>query len=684
MKRIGIDVGGTFTDVVVLDEVSGRTRCFKAATDYHQPADGILRAFDAANVGGEEVSHVKLGTTLGLNAMLTRRGAVTGLLTTAGFRDVLEIRRTHRDRLFDLAETVPDPLVPRRWRKEVDERVGHDGEVVRALDEDDVRRAWRSLREDGVTAVAVAYLFSFRNDAHERRTREIILEEGGADVIFLSSEVLPVLREYERTSTTVTAAYVAPVVRNFVSELEEALTRRGVPPGRLSVMTNSGGSLAARAAATAPIPTLLSGPAGGVSGAKWLAAQLGYDNVLTLDMGGTSCDVSGVQDGIADERLDMTLGGLDIAYPTFDLHTIGAGGGSIAWIDTGGALRVGPASAGSTPGPACYGRGGALPTVTDANLVLGRYSEGTPLGGSLHLDLRSARDAIMTEVANPLGITLERAAAGILRLVNANMVNAVRAISVERGRDPRGYALVPFGGGGPVHALDIAEELDVSTVIVPPFPGCTSAFGASLSRPRRDALRSVNKAMDTLSVSEVATTVDSLTEDVHRLLEDEGFDRDAVTVEVSANLHYQGQAHELTVRHDGGTVSEASLAELQQSFTELHARSYGHSFDDVPVELVTIRVTALGQQPEPDVFWDWAEVRHSGVDESRPVYFESVDDFVDARILEPPGPQGRYRRARTGRHLPGGRHHARATRLASRAAQVRQPRHHEEQRRPAP
>ena len=335
MKRVGIDVGGTFTDVVVLDEDTGVTRCVKAATDYDQPADGIMRAFDAAGVDGREVSHVKLGTTLGLNALLTRTGARTGLLTTAGFRDVLEIRRTHRDRLFDLDETVSPPLVPRRWRKEVVERIDCNGDVVVPLDPESVRAAWRELRGAGVTAVAIAFLFSFRNPAHEQEAARIVREEGGAEAIFCSSDVLPVLREYERTSTTVTAAYVAPVIRGFVGELAGRLAERGVPDGRLSMMTNSGGSLAARTAAGAPIPTLLSGPAGGVAGARWLARTVGLDHVLTLDMGGTSCDVSGIQADVPDERLDMRLAGLDVAYPTFDIHTIGAGGGSIAWIDGG-------------------------------------------------------------------------------------------------------------------------------------------------------------------------------------------------------------------------------------------------------------------------------------------------------------------------------------------------------------
>lgn len=630
MKQIGIDVGGTFTDVVVLDETSGAVTGFKAATDYQQPADGIMAAFDAAGVAGSEVSYVKLGTTLGLNAILTRGGARTGLLTTMGFRDVLEIRRTHRDRLFDLDERIPPPLVPRRDRLEVIERVGADGSVVTALDEESVRRAWRALRAQGITSLAIAFLFSFKNPTHERQTRDIVLAEGGADAVFLSSDVLPVHREYERTSTTVTAAYVAPVVRNYVAELGTRLADRGLSAGGLSVMTNSGGSMAAGSAAAAPIPTLLSGPAGGVTGARWLARQVGISDVLTLDMGGTSCDVSGIQSGIPDERLDMNLSGLDVAFPTFDIHTIGAGGGSIAWIDTGGALRVGPASAGSTPGPACYGRGGTLPTVTDANLVLGRYDVSAALGGSLTLDVEAARRAVEDHIGTPAGLTVEQAAAGILRLVNANMMNAVRSISIERGRDPRGYALVPFGGGGPVHATDIARELDIDTVIVPPFPGCTSAFGAALSVSRRDALRSVNAEIETLKLAPTARLVDELVAEAGRGLAEENVEPGDAEIELWLNLHYRGQAHELTVRHVGLTISADSLEMARLDFTELHARQYGHAFDDVPVELVTVRVTGFGVRADPEISWEWAPSTTSGV--TRPVYFEEVNAFLEADV----------------------------------------------------
>ncbi|WP_072688455.1 hydantoinase/oxoprolinase family protein [Rhodococcus marinonascens] len=633
MNRIGIDVGGTFTDVVILDEESGLARCFKAATDYLRPAEGIMAAFDAADVDGADVSHVKLGTTLAVNAILTRRGASTGLLTTAGFRDVLEIRRTHRERLFDLYETIPAPLVPRHLRKEVDERVDSSGKIITEIDEDGVRAAWRELREQGVTAIGISFLFSFRNPANELRVREIILEEGGAEAVFCSSEVLPVLREYERTSTTVAAAFVAPVVRNFVSRLSAELEQRGVSSSRLSVMTNSGGALGARAAAGSPIPILLSGPAGGVSAARWLAAQAGKPDVVTLDMGGTSCDVSGVQGGVPDERLDMSVGGLDIVYPTLDLHTIGAGGGSIAWLDTGGALRVGPVSAGSAPGPACYGRGGTQPTVTDANLVLGRYDEGTPLGGHLNLDLAAAREAIEHQIAQPMGISIEKAATGIVRLVNAAMVNAVRTISVQRGRDPRWYALAPFGGGGPVHALDIADQLGITTVVVPPFPGCTSAFGAILAAPRRDTLRSINRPLAGLDVALVGMTVADLVREVSGLLAGEGYDRSLVDLALWASLHYAGQAHELVVRHGGLQVSAESLSALATAFGAAHERQYGHHFDDVAVELVTLRVTGIAHQPNPNVSWEWAEVDCSNDGQTRQVYFESIDRFTETRVV---------------------------------------------------
>ena len=634
MKRIGIDVGGTFTDVAVLDEDSGATSWFKTSTDYDNPAEGVLRVVAAACGADDSVSQVKLGTTLGLNAILTRSGAATGLLTTRGFRDVLEIRRTHRKRLFDLNETVPEPLVPRNRRIEITERVSTAGEVVTPLDEDEVRRAWRQLRSRGVTAVAVVYLFAFENPVHEQRTKEIILEEGGAEVVLTSTDVLPVLREYERTSTTVVAAYVTPVVGGYLADLEAKLVENGYGEGRISVMTNSGGAMAADMASRAPVPTLMSGPAGGVAAAKWLAGRAGITSLLTLDMGGTSCDVSGIVDGVPDERLDMEVGGIDVAYPTFDIHTIGAGGGSIAWIDSGGALRVGPQSAGSTPGPACYSRGGTRPTVTDANLVLRRYDAGTLLGGSLTLDADAARASIEEHIASRLGVGVERAAAGILRIVNAHMVNAVRTISVERGRDARQFALGAFGGGGPVHATDIARELHIPTVLIPPFPGCTSAFGAAISVSRQDILRSVARDVDELDVGHLRDQLESMAAEARAALAAEGHPGDRMRTEVWFNYRYAGQAHDLAVPMSDGDLDAARLAGSVKDFHRLHEQLYGHSFQDVPVDLVTMRVAGFAVPDDPEMWWDWDRTVRGGLDSSREVYFEETDEFIEAQVVD--------------------------------------------------
>jgi N-methylhydantoinase A len=354
MNRIGLDVGGTFTDVVALDADTGATSWFKVPTRIESPTAGVLDAIGATGVPFPTIEAVRLGTTLGVNALLTGAGARTGLITTSGFRDVLEIRRTHRRHLFDLDESFPEPLVPRELRLEVDERVDAEGRIVRPLDEDGVRRAWRRLQAAGVEVVAVVFLFSFENPAHERRAREILEAEGAPSVV-LSSDVLPAYREYERTSTTVAAARIAGTVERYVRQLSEELTARGLERGRLAIMTNSGGALSADTVAKLPISTLLSGPVGGVEASRRLAAQTDLHDIITLDMGGTSCDVSGIVGGVPDERLDMAIGGHTISYPTYDIETIGAGGGSLAWIDSGGTLRPTPTScSGATTKRRCW------------------------------------------------------------------------------------------------------------------------------------------------------------------------------------------------------------------------------------------------------------------------------------------------------------------------------------------
>ena len=630
MIRIGVDVGGTFTDVVTLDEASGTTLWLKAPTVDEHPADGVLGAIAASGVALSEVSHVRLGTTLGVNAVLTRTGASTGLITTRGFRDVLEIRRTHRRRLFDLEERIPAPLVPRDLRLEVAERVDAAGMVVTPLDEDGVRVAWRRLREGGVKALAIVFLFSFENPANERRAREIVLEEGGAEAVFVSSDVLPVHREYERTSTTVMAAYVAPAVERHLAELAARLREGGLSRGRLSVMTGSGGVHSVDALTRNPIPSLLSGPAGGVVGARRLAARAGLEDVLTLDMGGTSCDVSGIVGGRPDERLDADIDGLAVSQPTFDIHTIGAGGGSVAWIDSGGALRVGPRSAGSDPGPACYGLGGEEPTVTDANLLLGRYDPAIPLGGSLSLDPGLAHEAIARHVAEPLGLSVERAAAGVVRIVNALMAGAVGTISLERGRDARAFALVAFGGAGPVHAADVAAELGVERILVPPCPGCASALGAVTADSRHDELRTIARPVGEVSEDVLRRLVEDLSERAAGPLVREGFAPTDTELELWLDLRYEGQAHALAVggREPGALV----LAQAVEAFHALHQRLYGHSFADVTVELVNVRLTGYGRVNSPPPRWEWGEPVVS-TDSCRPVHFEQAGGFLDTRLL---------------------------------------------------
>jgi N-methylhydantoinase A len=647
MIRIGVDVGGTFTDVVALDEHSGRTSWLKVLTDEAHAADGVLEAIAGSGVPAAEVSRVRLGTTLGVNAVLTRSGALTGLITTAGFRDVLEIRRTHRARLFDLEERLPDPLVPRDLRLEVAERMDADGAIVTPLDEQGVREAWRRLRAAGVQALAIVFLFAFENPEHEHRAKEIVLEEGGVETVFTSAEVLPVHREYERTSTTAMAAYVGPALQRHVAELSERLHAGGLAPGRLSIMTSSGGVHDVRALTRNPIPSLLSGPAGGVAGARRLAWEVGLKNVLTLDMGGTSCDVSGIVGGVPDERLDADIEGLAVAYPTFDIKTIGAGGGSVAWIDSGGALRVGPRSAGSDPGPACYGRGGEEPTVTDANLVLGRYDPEIPLGGRITLDPERARAAIAEHVAAPLGLSVERAAAGIVRIVNALMAGAVGTISLERGRDVRDFTLVAFGGAGPVHAGAVAAELGVGGILVPPCPGCTSALGGVTADSRHDQLCTIARRVWEVSEDVLGAVAEGLAEEAREALAEEGFAPEHMDFELWLGMRYEGQVHELWIKRPlrgeppadmplpEGWVArrELQLEGAVQEFGALHERLYGHSFADVTVEIVNVRVTGYGRVSSPELKWQWASTETSRQASHRRVYFEEVEEFVETEIL---------------------------------------------------
>ncbi len=598
MTRAAIDIGGTFTDVVTVDG-EGRLIQAKALTTYPDPTSGFLNALAKAT-DPSTLETVGYGTTLATNAVLTKSGARTALLTTEGFRDVLEIRRTHRSTLFDIYEKIPEPIVPRPLRFEIPERTGSDGSEVRPLDEQAVRSAAHRIRRAGVESIAVCYLFSFMSPHHELRTREILREElpGLADDITISSEALPLHREYERTSTTVMNAYLTPLVREYFHRLRSELHESKLFAW-LQMMQSNGGLVRPERAASFPILTLLSGPAGGVMASAYLGELVGETHLLTLDMGGTSCDVAGVTNGEPDTRLDFEIGGYAVSYPTLDIHTVGAGGGSIAQVDSFGRISVGPESAGSDPGPACYGRGGERPTVTDANLVLGVYDPEFQLGGEIYPDMDRAARAIERQVAKPLGLSVTEAAVGIVRLVNANMMHALRTVSIERGRDPRDFALVPFGGAGPTHGVHIAEELALRRVVIPPIPGCNSALGILASDVRHDRLATFRAKMVRLRPSQLRQAISVMAEEAHQELEEDGIPVERRRVSSSLDLRYAGQAYELNVplgslRPDASTVSQAIA-----DFHRLHRTRYGHSLGDDMVDLVNVRLTGRGATPKP-------------------------------------------------------------------------------------
>ena len=496
--RLGVDVGGTFTDLVLFDAATNRIHFTKTSSTPANQAvgveEGIRKVAGIAAVPPGEIEFFVHGTTVATNALLERKGVSCALLVTEGFRDVLQIGRQDRPKLYDWFAQRPTPLVPRAQTFEIRERMLHTGDVLTPLDEAQAREAIRAARAAGVTAIAVCLLHAYANPAHERRVGELIAEEFPDAEVSLSSDVIPEFREYERASTTAVNAYVMPIVRRYVARLADRTAAMGVP-AELHIMQSNGGLMTARAAAEQSVRTMLSGPAAGVLGAVALARQAGFENVLSVDMGGTSFDICLAYDGSLRFTKESEIGSLPIKVPMIDIHTLGAGGGSVAWIDAGGALRVGPRSAGAQPGPACYGRGGDEATVTDANVVLGRIDPANFLGGEMALDAAAAWRAVEDRIARPLGLGVEEAAEGIVRVINATMVRGMRAVSVEKGYDPRDFAIVAFGGGGPLHAADLARELGVPSVLVPVMPGVTSALGLLVADLRYDVSATVRGSL---------------------------------------------------------------------------------------------------------------------------------------------------------------------------------------------
>ena len=611
--RIGVDIGGTFTDIVLLaEDGTVATRKVSSSVDDYARAimEGIASLVAAHALDGAQIAEVVHGTTVASNALLERKGARTGLIGTQGFRDILEIRNLRMPRLYDLAWEKPPPLVERYLRAVVDERIDAAGAVQKALDKDDARAAVERLLAERVDAIAVCLINSFANPAHERALEAMVKERAPACTVCISYDVLPEIKEYERTSTTVINTYISPIVRSYLERLREAIGAR-CPGAHLLIMQSNGGLTSAEEAARRPVNIVESGPAGGVVGALAMAADIGQDDLVTFDMGGTTAKAALIEGGVVSRSSEyqvgggiltgsrlMTGAGYLVRMPSIDLAEVGAGGGSLIAIDAGGSMQVGPESAGAVPGPVCYDQGGREPTITDANVALGYLNPRHLVGGALPIDAAKAVAALKARIADPLSLPVEEAAYGAHRIVASNMIRAIRAVSTERGRDPRGYTLVAFGGNGPVFGAAMARALDIGRVVVPPAPGLFSSFGLltadvehHLSRTFRALLRGLDKAA-------LNAAWDALAADAMRRLAADGYGGAAARIECHASLHYQGQTYELTVPVPDGPLDDAALAALEEAFGAEHERTYGHrAGPEEPVELVTLRVLGRGARP---------------------------------------------------------------------------------------
>jgi N-methylhydantoinase A len=604
VTRVGIDVGGTFTDLMLVDD-DGETVVHKVPSTPADPSvatmSGLRELCELRGIKPEDVDQLFHGTTVATNIVLERNGSKTGMITTEGFRDIIYIGRHRRPKTFSIYQDLPwrEPtLVERRNRLTVKERVRPSGEVLIPLDEEEAREAARALKASGVEAVCVCFLFSFIHPEHEQRVKEILLEEFPEAHLSISHEVSPQHREYERFSTTALNAYIGPKTSRYLRRMHDAL-RELAPETDFHLMASNGGTVTVDGAVTSPASLLMSGPVAGIVGGIAAAKSAGYGSVVTLDVGGTSADI-----GVApDARLrmkhlyDTNIGGYEVMIPMADLDTIGAGGGSIARIDAGGMLRVGPQSAGADPGPACYGRGGTEPTATDAQLVLGRLRADAKLAGSLTLDPRKADEAVGA-LAERLGLDLHEAALGIVRILTQNMVSAISVNSVQRGFDPRDFSLVAFGGGGPLYAADIATELSFPRVIVPVHPGITSAMGLLDSDLKYEAQRTVMLQAGDCDPAEIEAVYAELEAEGMRRLEEDGVPPDRCVLQRLADCRYTGQAYELLVPASSGPFDAAAVAKLAEDFEAAHEREYFYRFPEQAVQIVHLRSYAIGLMPK--------------------------------------------------------------------------------------
>jgi len=594
MLRVAVDIGGTFTDLVAQDE-EGCVTGSKVLTTPHDHSEGVMSAIAKAGIDLGQTALILHGSTIAINTVIERNGVKTALITTRGFRDVYEIGRSNRPDAYNLFFERPVPLVPRSLRREVTERMTARGEIHTPLNHEEAAAVVADLKDAGVQSIAVCLLHSYANPAHEETLGEIIATVYPGAYVTLSHRILREYREYERTSTTAVNAYVGPVVARYLGSLQIHLQHKGFS-GEVFVMQSGGGVMSLPTAVQMPVRMMESGPVAGVIGATSVADSLGYSQAIAFDMGGTTAKASLTQNGEAQIANHYYIGGYNtgqpVMLPVVDIVEVGSGGGSIAWLDAAGGLKVGPVSSGAVPGPACYGRGGSEPTVTDANLILGRLGEESFLGGEMALDRRAAVAAVQQRIADPLELDINQAAIAILRIANAHMALALRAVSVERGRDPRDFCLVASGGAGPLHGCTLARELKIPTVIIPRLPGQFSAWGMLTCDLRQDYVQTLVRDYAAVSADEIQAALTTLLNDGLAVLGSPSVSRDdGAAVDCRLDLRYRGQEYTVAVPLSGTSFSAADRDPVAARFHELHGLLYGHAAPEEPLELVGVRVT---------------------------------------------------------------------------------------------
>jgi N-methylhydantoinase A len=601
--RVTVDTGGTFSDFVYLNEETREVTIGKVPSTPDDPSRAILQGIEALlakGVAAADIAFFCHGTTVGTNALLEGKGVRTGLLVTEGFRGIYPVgeqARPYGAAIFDVMYDKPPLLVPQSLTGEVKERVDHRGEVLQPLDEASLRETLRALAVHGPESIAVCLLFSFLHPEHEARVQEIAREELPDCSISLSSEIVPLIREYHRLSTTVINAYLQPILARYIAQLDRRLSETGIVTRQKYIMQSNGGMATFGAAARKAVTTVLSGPAGGATAGAYACRMTGFDNIITFDMGGTSCDVALIRDGDPFIASRGKIEGRDLALPMMDINTVSAGGGTIAKVDRFGVLQVGPHSAGAYPGPACYSRGGDMPTITDCNLVMGHLSADNFLGGQMRLDLGRAREAVKTKVAEPLGLRTSQAAEGIVRVIEVKMEEAIKAISTMRGHDLRDFMLLAFGGAGPVHAARIARDLGMAGLVVPLYPGVYSAIGLIMSDVKHDYVRSKMQPLAELSPEAVNQMFERLEQLAARELEGDGFPSERIKIERALDMRYAGQGYEITLPCDAGALREGGLGGLRRRFDHQHQAMFGHMAAEQAVEVVSYRVRGLGLVP---------------------------------------------------------------------------------------